>query len=175
MYATQVSAHNGHWSPQLQGALQWWQALLQSPIYHSRDHGARPKHVAVWADGSWDIDAGTGAIGAVVLTSEGQNVSLSTTIPEHLRGELLATGKQQRNTQSELLAVLMVLLSCPEQLRGACVMLYEDNTPALENMLSGGAADAQSQSIVAAIWLILAVLQVTLWVEWVPSDSNPAD
>ena len=54
-------------------------------------------------------------------------------------------------------------------------MLYEDNTPAMENLLAGGAADEQSQAIVAAIWLILAVLQASLWVEWVPSECNPSD
>ena len=47
--------------------------------------------------------------------------------------------------------MLMALLSCPVQLRGACVMLYEESAPALEGPLAGGAADAQSQAIVAAI------------------------
>ena len=51
----------------------------------------------------------------------------------------------------------------------------QDNQAAMHNLLAGSAADSQSKDIVAAIWLLLAVLGTTLWVEWVPSEANPAD
>ncbi|CAK0886391.1 unnamed protein product, partial [Prorocentrum cordatum] len=80
--------------------------------------------------------------------------SFSAHVPPHLCAELLQVGKKQRSAQSELLAVLVLLLSCPEEVRGARLVLFEDNTPALENMLSGAASD--------------------VWIEWVASESNPA-
>eukprot|EP00959_Pyramimonas_sp_CCMP1952_P071845 1500666-Pyramimonas_sp.AAC.1 len=78
---------------------------------------------------------GEGALGAVLLTAEG-GCSLSAEVLDNLRQELRRTGKRQRNAQSELLAVLMLLLSCSEQLRGRSLVLCEDNQAALENILA---------------------------------------
>ena len=55
------------------------------------------------------------------------------------------------------------------------MVLYEDNTAAKDNMLSGAAGDAASQALVGAIWLVVAVLRVDLQVEYIESESNPAD
>ena len=117
---------------------------------------------------------GDGALGAVLLTADG-GWTLSAVVPANLREELRKTGKRQRNTQSELLAVLMLLLSCPEQLRGRNLILYEDNQAALENILAGSAADPDSRSLVAGIWLLAAVLRVNIWIEYAPSESKSAD
>ena len=84
-------------------------------------------------------------------------------------------GKKHRNTQAELIAVLALLLTFPEEVRGARLVLFEDNTPALDNMLSGAASDDDSKAIVGAIWLLLGVLGTEVWIEWVASESNPAD
>ena len=175
VYASNVSAHRGGWSERLADALAWWKALLRCPIYHRRVHGDQRPVVLGWVDGSWDMDTGTGAIGGMLLSSRCSGRSFSAHIPQHLCAELLRVGKKQRNTQSELLAVLVLLLTCPDELRGARLILFEDNTPALENILSGAANDDHSKDIVGAIWLLLGVLGVELWIEWVASESNPAD
>ena len=69
----------------------------------------------------------------------------------------------------------MLLLSAPAHIRDSDLLLYEDNTAAMHNMLKGTAADPDSRHIVGSIWLLLALLRVRLWVEWVPSELNPAD
>jgi len=117
----------------------------------------------------------TGGVGAVLFVRGGGQWSMSAAIPQALCCELVQHEKEQRNTQSELLAILMLLLSKPEQLRGAFLEIWEDNTAALYNTLVGSAADDQSRELVAAIWLIAAVLRVSIWIGYVPSPSNCAD
>ena len=145
------------------------------PLYHFQWFGAPAKRIVAWVDGSWDMDRGCGAVGAMLLSSEPAAFCVSATIPNHLAAELCSLNKRQRNTQAELLAVLVLLLSCPEELRDAELLLYEDNTAAMHNILSGAAGDSQSRNIVAAIWLVAAMLRLRLWVVWVPTDLNPAD
>jgi hypothetical protein len=74
-----------------------------------------------------------------------------------------------------LLAILVLLLTAPEELRGTHLILFEDNLAALSNVLAGAAGDADSRELVGAVWLVAAALQLTLWIEYVPSESNPAD
>ena len=174
-YASPVSAHAGGWSGRLAHALSWWKALLRCPLYHKRVHGKDRPVVIGWVDGSWDMDAGTGAIGGMLLSPTHGGHSFSAHIPPHLRAELLKAGKKQQDTQSELLAVLVLLLTCPDAVRGARLVLFEDNTPALENIRRGAAGDDDSMAIVGAIWLLLGVLGTEVWIEWVASESNPAD
>ena len=174
-YTSPVSAHAGGWSRRLAHALSWWKALLQCPLYHKRVHGTDRPVVIGWVDGSWDMEAGTGAIGGMLLSAARGGHRFSAHILPHLCAELLKVGKKQRNTQSELLAVLVLLLTCPEVVRGARLVLFEDNTPALENIRRGAAGDDDSVAIVGAIWLLLGVLGTELWIEWVASESNPAD
>ena len=172
-FATQVSDHQGMWDSTVKNALGWWQALLRSPIYHKREFSKTRKKVMAWVDGSWDN--GAGSIGGVLFSSDGTRQAISAHIPEHLQDELMSTEKTQRNTQSELLAILSLLLSCPEALRDSDLVLFEDNTACLANVLAGGARDEHSKDLVGGIWLLLAVLRVNLWIEWIPSECNPAD
>ena len=172
VYTNAVAAHEGGWSPQLDHALG---AILQCPLYHTQKHGAgRPTAVA-YADGSWCRRALSGAVGGVLFTTHAGNHCFSAVIPAQIRAELLTAAKQQRNTQSELFAVLTLLLTFADVLRGADVVLYEDNTAAKDNILSGAAGDADSQALVGAIWLLAAVLRISLQVEYIASESNPSD
>ena len=175
VYAAQVSAHAGPWSGQLQAALEWWKALLGAPVYHMEQNSAKPRLATAWVDGSWDMDQGTGAVGGLLLTEDRGCHSFSARIPAHLAAQLSACGKRQRNTQSELLAILVLLLTFPETLRGAQLILFEDNWAALSNVLSGAAADEDSQALVGVIWLLLGVLRIHVRVDYIPSEGNPAD
>lgn len=172
-FATQVSDHNGTWDCVIKNALVWWKALLRSPMYHVRDLNRKRKQVVAWVDGSWEH--GKGSIGGIVFASDGTRQAISAHIPEHLQDELLSLGKEQRNTQSELIAILSMLLSCPDTLRDSDLLVFEDNQACLANVLSGGATDEHSKEIVAGIWILLAVLRVHLRIEWIPSETNPSD
>ncbi len=109
------------------------------------------------------------------MTTHMGSFSFSAHIPPAICAKLKVLGKEQRNTQAELLAVLVLAITFPEQLRAADMLLWEDNTPAMGNVVSGAATDPDSQAIVGAIWLTCAVLGANPRVEWVASESNPAD
>ena len=174
-FAPVVSHHKGGWTPQLEHALEWWHALLQVPLNFYQEHGRARTRAMTWVDGSWERETATGAVGAVLFVQGKGQWSLSAQIPRGLRQELLRLDKEQRNTQSELLAVLMLLLSKPEELRGSLLEIWEDNTAALYNILSGSAGDEHSRELVAAIWLLAAALRVHIWIGYVPSEANCAD
>ncbi|CAK0896809.1 unnamed protein product [Prorocentrum cordatum] len=114
-----------------------------------------------------------GAIGGMVLSPISGGHSLSAHIPPNLCAELLKVGKKQRNTQSELLAVRVLLLTCPEVVRGARLILFEDNTPALENIRRGAAGDDDSVAIAGAIFG--GQRRGTCWVWYGLSPSRHAD
>ena len=174
-FAPVVAYHKGGWTPQLEHALEWWHSLLQVPLNFYQEHGRERARAMAWVDGSWEKETATGAVGAVLFVQGRGQWSLSAEIPRGLRQELLQLDKEQRNTQSELLAVLMLLLSKPEELRGSLLEIWEDNTAALYNILSGSAGDEHSRELVAAIWLLAAALRVHIWIGYVPSEENSAD
>ena len=174
-YGPAISSHSGGWGQELETALRWWDALLTIPLHHYV-HTGRPRPIAMaWVDGSWDMATKTGALGALLLTRDSGRWSLSAAIPGQICAELTQCPKKQRNTQSELLAILMLLLSLPQALRGAHLVIFEDNTAALANVRTGAAADEHSRALVGAIWLVAAALNITPWLDYVPSESNPAD
>lgn len=175
IYANAVSAHHGGWTTNLQHALQWWRAILTCPFHYYQDHRRQRPAAVAWIDGSWDQTNLTGAIGGMILTTHRGNFCFSAEVPQHLRAELLQQGKQQRNSQIELLALLVLLLTFPDELRGCDLLVWEDNSPTMACVTSGAAGDADSQALVAAIWLLCAVLGVNPWLEWVASEANPGD
>ena len=166
--------HGGPLGAVVAHALRWWQCLLGRPQPRVFRRRARRQCVA-WCDGMWSQDDGTGAVGGLLLATGGPAQAVSADIPPGLARQLRRCGKQQRNTQAELLAVLVLLLTCEDLLRNADLLLFEDSEAALHNVLSGAAADADSTHIVAAIWQAAANLDCRLWVARVASASNPAD
>jgi len=77
-------------------------------------------------------------------------------IPPHLSYVLLSMQeedkeKRQRNTQAELLAILMAILMWHDDLRGNSLLILTDSTAALENVKAGVSSHQQSRDIVAHI------------------------
>ncbi|CAK0911488.1 unnamed protein product, partial [Prorocentrum cordatum] len=174
-YGPAISSHSGGWSQEQGTALRWWDAHVTIPLHHYVHAGrTRPTAVA-WVDGSRDMATKTGALRTLLLTRESGRWSLSAAIPRQICAELTQCPKTQRNAQSELLAISMLLLSLPQALRGAHLVIFEDNAAALANVRAGAAADEHSRALVGAVWLVAAALNITLWLEYVPSESNRAD
>ncbi len=102
-------------------------------------------------------------------------------VPQHLAAQLLAIedgrveAKVQRNTQTELLAVLVALLTWSEELRGCELVIFDDSQAAEGNLLSGSATTAHSKELLGTIWLVAATLRVRVWVTRIPGRVNPGD
>ena len=104
----------GKQKPQVYRALLWLEAVLQNPPprVETDNHG---KHHVLLPDGYWDPDKQTGGVGAVLLREGATPFTYGGMIPPHLSYVLLSMQeeskeKKQRNTQAELLAILMAIL-----------------------------------------------------------------
>jgi hypothetical protein len=101
-------------------------------------------------------------------------------VPEHLTFQLLSMqeteeAKTQRNTQAELLAILMSILMWHKDLQGQSLLVLTDSTAALDNCRVGTAADQQSRDLVSLILFMGAIFRIHIWFDWVPSKQNPGD
>ena len=100
-------------------------------------------------------------------------------VPAHLAVQLLSMEegkreKKQRNTQAELLAVLMAILMWFEDLEGQSLLMLTDST-ALNNYKEGTAADQQRRDLVSTILCLGGRYRIHIWFDWVPSQQNPGD
>ena len=106
--------------PEVVHALGWWETLLKVGVFRVERFRRPTRRCVVFPDGYWDQEKNVGGAGALLLTPDG-NFAFGGMIPAHLRSQLQDPGtgraNKQRNTQAELLAILLVLLTMPEAVR----------------------------------------------------------
>ena len=169
----------GNQKPQVYRALLWLEAVLQNPPPRVERDDYNSHHVLL-PDGYWDPDKREGGVGAVLLREGATPYTFGGMVPLHLAYILLSMQeedkeKKQRNTQTELLAILMAILLWHEDLRGSSLLILTDSTAALENVKAGVSADQQSRDIVTHIQFFAMIYRIHLWFDWVPSKQNPGD
>ena len=138
------------------------------------------KHHVLLPDGYWDPDKKEGGVGAVLLREGSSPQTYGGMVPQHLAYIFLSMQeedkeKRQRNTQAELLAILMSILMWHDDLRGNSLLILTDSTAALENVKAGVSSDQQSSDIVAHIQFFAMIYKIHFWFDWVPSKQNPGD
>ena len=138
------------------------------------------KHHLLLPDGYWDPPKKEGGVGAVLLREGDLPYTLGGMVPEHLAFQLLSMQeghkkKEQRNTQAELLAVLMAILMWHDDLQGQSLLILTESTAALNNCREGTAADQQSRDLVSTILFLGSVFRIHIWFAWVFSKQNPGD
>ena len=69
----------------------------------------------------------------------------------------------------------LAMLALPETFRGRSVVWYVDNTSAMASFVKGASANPHLERIVAIFWMSAFLLQSTIWIEWVDSQSNWSD
>ena len=93
---------------------------------------------------------------------------------------LLLEAVRQRQTyicQYELIGAITPFVSLPPGLlHGRPVELYIDNSPALSGLIRGYSGLSDSARIINTFHFAIARLCLSsLWIDYVPSESNPAD
>ena len=85
--------------------------------------------------------------------------------------------KETYISQFEMVAALVPFLSLPrEWLRGYPVELWIDNSPAIFSLLKGYSGVADMARIINMFNFSVAKCELaSLWIDYVPSESNPAD
>jgi len=77
--------------------------------------------------------------------------------------------------QLEILAALVVHLSCPQLLRGQTVMHFIDNTAAMSALVHGYSSKVDMARLSNIFHLVTFESRSFSWFEWVPSKANIAD
>lgn len=165
---------DGTLSHRMRMALKWWAVLLRdAPPRGVLPPPPRPRFEA-WTDAAL-VPWGLGG----VLTKSG---SLSSTrfFGVELGGRLgrwLPSAARQTQVifQLELLAVLLLLRLWGPTLKGSALRVFVDNEGARCSIISGYTSNPWGARIVAQIWVEVARLDLSLWVERVPTKENPAD
>ena len=86
-----------------------------------------------------------------------------------------AAGTTRVIHQAELYPILVATRLWRERLAGRRVLVFVDNEPARAALIKGATSALASARIVGEIWKNLAEIEAHIWVERVPSRSNPAD
>ncbi len=81
----------------------------------------------------------------------------------------------QRINKAEAAAALLALKSFAAFVRGCDVTLLVDNTPAEGACSRGYSPDPLLAAIVGELWLLAGALDITLWIDRVPTKDNLAD
>ena len=77
--------------------------------------------------------------------------------------------------QAELFPTVFALQIWERMLRGRRVLLFVDNEAARAELVKGATSSAASAELVTEFWSLAARAVVAVWVDRVPSRSNPAD
>ena len=148
--------------------LHWWASQLRGG--RSRAHRLGPPlapPVFIYTDAE-----GTGGIGAVLWAADISPFYIQDTIPENIRSRLLP-----RKTQINAFEVIAVWATIRRigLLRNRDVILFIDNTVALQCIRKGDSRVADISSFVQDIWDISDSEGIGLFPFWVPSKLNVAD
>ena len=119
-------------------ALQWLEAIMQKPPPRI-ERTKFAKHHLLLPDGHWDPPKKEGGVGAVLLREGDLPYTYGGMVPEHLAFQLLfmqegQKRKEQRNTQAELLAVLVAILMWHDDLQGQPLLILTDSTEAQQQI-----------------------------------------
>ena len=77
--------------------------------------------------------------------------------------------------QAELAPALVALHTWKEELKGRKILLFIDNDAARHALVKGKSANAASYRILHQFWEFAAEHEMMIWIERVPTKSNPAD
>ena len=158
-----------YWSSRLQEDLQWWVGYMKSETSVLRPvcrHFANK--VSIFSDA-----AGSGGIGAVIFVNDRPPVSFRghmgrnfTRLFKHRKTQIMAL---------EMAAVVVSLLRCRSDLRGARVVFYIDNRPGLFSFKKGRAKCDDHNKLVRIFADEVAAPGISCLFQWVPSKWNIAD
>ena len=90
----------------------------------------------------------------------------------------IVNGLAERKTQIiplELIAAAGLLITFGEKLRGSEVVFFIDNQSVCACLCKGASRSRDIQHLSTAWHILCQHLQCGIWIEWVPSEANPAD
>ena len=118
-------------------------------------------------------DASTRGLGVLFIDPvTGTRWSSAGTCPPWLREKF---PNEHVINQLEMLALLFGIITYADCLRGRKVLFFVDNTTAISAVVHGYSRKADLAVLANMCCLLLVGLEVTPWIEYVPTDANSAD
>ena len=132
-------------------------------------------HIHIYVDASFEPDGYCG-IGGVCYDSAGNLLGFfSERAPDDLIQLLKSGDKETAIFELEAIAVVVAVKVWESKLSGHRVVLFTDNEGVRTSVLKGSSSNFNVSCLLEHIFLVEENLAFQLWVERVPSQSNPAD
>ena len=132
-------------------------------------------HVHVYVDASFE-PGGFSGIGGLVFSSDGKCLSFfSEPISTSLLEQIMSFDQETAIQELEALAVLAVVITFRPSLTNRKAVVFTDSESVRGSFLKSWSQNLKCSKILLAILEEEERLQAQLWVERVPSQSNPAD
>ena len=127
----------------------------------------------LYTDGAFEGESATW--GATLFPASGQNVALHGHVPDKLKRRWLTVVGKQIIAQVEMFGVLCGLAALKAELSGQRVILFVDNEACRYAVVKRATPNPSMFALLQQVSLLEAECNMRVWVERVPSYSNPAD
>ena len=128
----------------------------------------------MYTDAAWEKGNDCVFIGMGALTCfDGNRIAAAGQAPPSFLETLCARDTQI--TPLELLAAFSALHTFREVLAERLIILFIDNEAACAALASGVSSAPDLQALVSASHFLADLFRMRIWIEWIPSKSNPAD
>ena len=159
-------------------ALKEWRWLVQAgPPRLIEAAKARRADLVLFTDGSFpDGTAGSPSepwIGGALFRRGARPLQFGSSVSGSLVERWLP--RKSQIVMVELLAVVVALETFRELLKDAWILLFVDSEPVQGALVKGYSAKEDLCELVGVFWRIALNLKVCIYVDRVPTDSNPAD
>ena len=131
--------------------------------------------VHIYVDASFDQSDFSGLGGMLVDMSGKVTSFFSARVDTTTLDDIMSKGQKTVIQELEMLAVLAALKSWKAVIRASRVILFTDSEAVRGGFLKSWSANEDSDKIVNAIFQVESDFDVPVWIERVPSQSNPSD
>ena len=137
--------------------------------------GNKARIFHIYVDASFDLDKWSG-IGGMLVDEYGHVLRFfSEKVHPHLLNRILAKGQKTVIQELEMAAVLASLKLWGKILSEGEVVVFTDSESVRGSFLSNHSANSGCHALLHEIFAIEELLMMSIWIERVPSQSNPAD
>ena len=131
--------------------------------------------VHIYVDASFDRDKYSGLGGMVVDMSKKTLFFFSEAVGNDTLDEIMAKGQKTVIQELEMMAVLAAVKSWHSFLKSRKVVLFTDSESVRGSFLKTWSANDNSDDMISVIFEVEEGFDIPLWIERVPSQSNPSD
>ena len=131
--------------------------------------------VHIYVDKSFDREKYSGLEGMVVDMSKKTLFFFSEAVDNDTLDEIMSKGQKTVIQELEMMAVLAAVKSWHSFLKSRKVVLFTDSESVRGSFLKTWSANDNSDDMISVIFEVEEGFDIPLWIERVPSQSNPSD